>query len=73
MPKALGFGDVGSLERERVDAVLGGYFARHLLGRAVIGVGIVVKRIVQVEEDDLDAAHSVLRACRACNPWTLPC
>ncbi len=64
MPEALGFGDVGGLERERVDPVLGGDFARNLLGGAVVGVGVVVQRIVQIEEDDLEC-DALMWACRA--------
>ena len=34
MPEALGLGDVRGLERERIDAVLGGDLACHLFGGA---------------------------------------
>ena len=46
--------DVRGFERQRVDPVLGGDFARNLLGGVGIGIGVVVQRIVQVEEDDID-------------------
>ncbi len=53
MPEPSGFGDVRGLERERVDAVLGRNFARDLFGRVVIRVGVVVQRIVEIEQDEL--------------------
>ena len=61
MPEAFRLGDVGGLERQRVDAVLGRNLARDFLGGAVIRVGVVVERIVQIEEDDVDAAHGMER------------
>ena len=61
MPEAFRLGDVGGFECNRVDAVLGGNFPGDLFGGAVIRVGIVVQRIVQIEQDDVDAAHGMKR------------
>jgi hypothetical protein len=45
--------------------VLGGNFPRDLFGGALIGVRIVVKRVVEIEEHEIDAAQSV---CLAIGP-----
>jgi len=60
MPKSLGLGDVGRLERKRVDAVLARNFARDFFRRTRKGMGIVMQRIVQIEQDDLKISfHSL--------------
>ena len=75
MPETLGFRNVGVLERQRVDAVLGREFPRHFFSRAAIGVRIVVQRIVEIEEHQLDAAHQRTRYCGGvnCIPAIFPC
>src|SRR5580658_1633442 len=57
VPKALRFGNVGGLESQRIDPVLGGNFPRDFLGGALIGVGIVMQSVVEIEEHEIDAAQ----------------
>ena len=61
MPKALCLGHVRGLERERVDAVLGRDLAGNFFGGALISERIVVQRIVEIEEHEIDASHIVAR------------
>lgn len=72
MPKTLRFRDVGGFERERIDAVLGRNLAGDVFGGVGISVRVVVQRVVQVEQDDLERTD-YCDGCPSSKPATFPC